>query len=52
MKNTSQTETINTFDALLKFSDSVSPQQIELNFPLLSPGETVNFNDIIFVTSL
>ena len=48
MKNTSQTETINTFDALLKFSDSVSPQQIELNFPLLSPGETVNFNDIIF----
>ena len=32
----------------MKFSDSVFPQQFELNFPQLNPGELVQFNDIIF----
>ena len=48
IKNSYQTETTGSFEAVLNFSDSVSPQQIQLNFPELSPGEVVYFNDIIF----
>ncbi len=48
IKNTSQTETTGSFEGILKFSDFVLPQELILNFPQLSPGESVNFNNLIF----
>ena len=47
-QNISTTATVNGFSGVIRFSDDVQPNIINIEIPNMTPGELVNINDIQF----